>query len=427
MISAQRCKTVSAGPTDYVLGDRFWQDFVANHWTGGPVVIKRPFAQPMIEAEQVFALLKQASADRRARRPAPMVAIVDDGSRERNLTEFLPTDDDADLAAFQHRMDGELGDVSRLLIAYGTHRYDAQLWDRLRRFLQPLYRIVGAPASKVDTDVFLGRYSRTPSGIHRDAVANFGFVLAGTKRMLVWPRDAFDEKQTHLNITDWRPHADRAIELVGEPGDIIFWPPDYWHIAVSDNRWQFTFNLSLYVKRLPFTLVDAALAPYKQRLARQTPELAQDTYELRDLLQAPLPSALAAEVAAFRELVSGPQFEEAVTRRWLRHASGAAFSEVPAMLAAADLRPNDVIVADPEFPVLWSRSGAVDIIAANGSSLAIAAMSTTRELIVRLNSGQPARVADLVQLATAADVAAEEVMELLTYLLRMRAFTVRPH
>jgi ribosomal protein L16 Arg81 hydroxylase len=58
------------------------------------------------------------------------------------------------------------------------------------------------------------------------------FVIDGRKRILGWP-DAYMRRQKAdpTYTLDYRRYRKDAIVLEGAPGDVLYFPSDYWHIV----------------------------------------------------------------------------------------------------------------------------------------------------------------------------------------------------
>lgn len=92
---------------------------------------------------------------------------------------------------------------------------------------------------EVDVDVFLGRYKTTPRGIHRDSADTYMHILTGRKRLFFWspeqisdqlPFDGPTGQETLLGY-DLVSLQQSAVCIEAGPGDVIFWPAEYWHLC----------------------------------------------------------------------------------------------------------------------------------------------------------------------------------------------------
>jgi hypothetical protein len=118
---------------------------------------------------------------------------------------------------------------------------DAGLWDGVTAFLQDAHRFVDFPVARATVDLFFGNYGRSFLGLHKDTQEIFAFVVRGEKTILAWPFDYFVSRvegitaaswyyQTYVPV-DYRKYRKDALVLHARPGDVIYWPRDYWHIA----------------------------------------------------------------------------------------------------------------------------------------------------------------------------------------------------
>ena len=73
----------------------------------------------------------------------------------------------------------------------------------------------------------------------------------------VWSR-ASERSTAFVHGLDIERHRHDAIVLEGHPGDILYWPAEYWHVAESDGGLTTTLGLGLFADSSPFRLVERA-------------------------------------------------------------------------------------------------------------------------------------------------------------------------
>src|SRR5207245_3009425 len=98
-----------------------------------------------------------------------------------------------------------------------------------------------------DVELFVSNNRLTPFGIHRDPASNFTLVVQGRKRMRLWP-EAFFTRRPPMDAESYAAHLGQALTLEGEPGDLLYWPSSYWHVAESDGDLSVTMNICLYLE-----------------------------------------------------------------------------------------------------------------------------------------------------------------------------------
>lgn len=116
----------------------------------------------------------------------------------------------------------------------------AQEWsDPLTRgiggFLRELYGVLGLPSGGVELIAFWGDYPVTPFGAHQDFEDAVFFHLGpGPKTMHLWDPEVFVElagssAETH----DFERYLDHACSFELAPGDVLFHPRNWFHVAVQ--------------------------------------------------------------------------------------------------------------------------------------------------------------------------------------------------
>ena len=94
------------------------------------------------------------------------------------------------------------------------------LWDR-----------VGLPLSGAITTLFHGSYEHSPVGVHRDRFATFMFGLKGRKRMRFWDERPWTEPVS--SVLDYERHLGTSFTAEVGPGDLLYWPANYYHVGES--------------------------------------------------------------------------------------------------------------------------------------------------------------------------------------------------
>lgn len=422
---------------DFTLPKSFWTGFTREFWDKGPTLIRQPFAKPFASAEEVFDILLRSAEDYRdMSRKVPIHIYVDNAMRQSDAGYFMPRREDSSLSQFARRIKSELGERAYTLAAFGCQFYNASVWMRARDFFQGLYEEVGLPIGFADLEVFCGSYERTPTGIHRDTASSFSYVVEGRKKMMFWPPEAFDEqiriKLRYLGTDEYERFTRGASVIEGEPGDIIFWPASYWHLAISDGGWPTTLNLSLYFEHSHFFFLQDAFqnGTFGSDLLRAAS--APTTFPFRPeagLEDGDVPECIAREIELIRAVGQSPNLFAALKEVWLKRLAASGFATVPPPRPARPLTDNDVIFGDARYPVRLMRAddGAPRLIA-NGYTLRAPAASGLQEVLKIVNSGEPTSVGELLKRVSWRDARPEtdvetqsEVRALLEHLYSVRA------
>lgn len=381
----------SDGAEAYRLSGPFWTDFVRDVWgTTAAKLSLTPTHSVMTEAEALRALRAASDDVRNVRRDVQMSLFVDDGPYVGSRNGLLPDVNDESLTAYNRRIRSRIGERDYTLALYSVHLYFPALYHRSRAFLSDLFRITGVPQGAVDTDIWLGQYSKNPSGIHRDAAANFSFILSGNKRYIFWPRSRFDStkvaRRGHVPLgrDDYEALLEDSVVVEASPGDVVYWPADHWHMAISDpGEFTCTLNIAMYHNRDP-----------KQFLVQSLGNILQDDDTTNAAPCLPvtgsrdMPDAVTNAFEELRDIVDSGKLWEQAKRRWLRFATASGFERIPDM-SASDVELNDDdCVRTTSSPILClpSTEGRYYVSAA-GQVAEIAASHHLESLLVDLNTG----------------------------------------
>jgi hypothetical protein len=215
---------------------------------------------------------------------------------------------------------------------YGVQHYAPTLWVSALDFLRAYYQSYGLPTGHADIDIFFGGYDRTPHGIHRDPADNFSFVIAGQKRMLFWPPESFEAfdvaRNGHIGLHAWESYAESAIIVDAEPGDVIFWPKEYWHIAVAQSGEALTMNIALYEAPSPWTHLTSLLSKWSRGTAQGKALSGQD---------------VVAQLESIVDCAQDSVVRYALVREELRSQSAGAFKALPPRRSSRSFRGKDRI------------------------------------------------------------------------------------
>lgn len=385
---------------NFGVSEQFWSDFVENCWQQKPMLIKSPFKCPLITESDFFRIMRDACESYRSFTNRALGCWVGFGLRNCDISDFLVCRDDESLDSYKARLAKVLGKEAITLSVYNCQSYDFRLWMRVRHFLRPLYARVGMPISKVDLDTFFGRYSRTPTGIHKDNVANFSYVVSGRKRMLLWPDPAFDglfpRNVQILDTARYEQFKATAIEIEGEAGDIIFWPPTYWHMAVSEGAWSSTLNIALYV-RSDF-LQSMHYITNRQLNSAISRFIPPPLVQIRERggTVATVPAEIMQQGEIFRTLGQDARVKECIEDRWFRKLSASGFDSVPPSVPSVDLNDGDTVRGDTSFSIfLVPRGDGKAKVFANGDAFEVSSDEYISSVVSRLNSGRDYTVGEL--------------------------------
>ncbi|MFJ9682300.1 JmjC domain-containing protein [Streptomyces sp. NPDC101194] len=390
-----------------------WRTFTERHWDRGPVLYRSVSPAPFTEAE-VFAAA--TAACRTGVGPAtaapPTVGLTVERVQRTAPGPLLPGHADGSFDGYRKRLSAELAGRRYALVISGFHAYDFSLWARERDFYAGLWQRVGLPLTGAITTLFHGTYEHSPVGVHKDRFATFMFGLRGRKRMRFWAHRPWDEPVS--TVLDYARHRDSSFEAEIGPGDLLYWPSDYYHVGESAGCEPAT-SVNVGVPReehragyeLEDLLIDldpAALTGrpgQDSRLAPLDAPVLSSQVGPDGLLPPELPEGLRRSVDAFRQFGAPRRIGDRVTTVSLRRWTAGGFEPVPVPAGLRRLTDDTVVETDPRHLVRWAPLGdtafAGTVCAVNGHDVATAAgPSDLLRLLDPLLSGKPATVGDLL-------------------------------
>jgi hypothetical protein len=130
--------------------------------------------------------------------------------------------------------------------------YSNELVQHLAQMVVPLLEQAGMPPAGLSMLFFMGNYGFTPFGVHRGTPGDDGFLFhlgPGKKTFYIWDTAEYNEltdfAESYADVERILPYA-TAYEL--EPGDVIFFPPDLFHVAYTP---EFSMSLVLDYRKPP--------------------------------------------------------------------------------------------------------------------------------------------------------------------------------
>jgi hypothetical protein len=225
-------------------------DQLASHWGGEPRVFKNALAEPLFSKdafmEVVSTTAQKVIGEQLTGKPlldeesptAPIAHVFLDGRPLESITEavpFVPQSGET-LAEYEAKIRGAYPGREFSIILANCESVYAPIRNALCPSFHSLFSKVGYPARGNHACFYAGNYKKTPFKIHRDDAHILMFAGFGKKQMAFWPREHFDERQLFsetLSLTDALKSEATVCEI--GPRDLLYWPPEYWHIGLSDN------------------------------------------------------------------------------------------------------------------------------------------------------------------------------------------------
>ena len=375
---------------DFSLDKSVWRDFTKTYWNQKPTVIRAPFRNPIVTPAEVFGALVKAT--RRLRGPTDDLSIHLDTARvllNTDLDRWLPRAEDASIQRYLARI--KCTPKGR---QFSIFVRDFQLdlgWvfiSRLQQFLKGFYEIEGVPPERAEVDLFFGNYLRTHSGVHRDSADVFCFVVDGRKRFRAWPADTIPSGSPLTGPTRYAHFLKRSVCLEGEPGDIIYWPSSYWHVAESGGWMGSSLSLALHYG----TGIAHTFSRGFEAGARQI---------LRGNLIGSLPfsNRRVSHLASIAERVSRESdgLTRGLMRFWMERITGYGFVRIPRVPGRVPWKVDKAVRANPASRILFKRYNKELVISANGRSFVASYSREAVQMMRTLTRGHVCEMADLLR------------------------------
>ena len=416
----------------YALSPEFWAQFAEQHWEKKPLLLKEPFAGQLVTSKEIFQTL--ANAGSTEREDWGFRFYVEQALQEAEIAKHLPSLDDGSLSGYAKRVTRKLKGQQFALVVDHYHRHDVQTWLRLREFLRGLYGVVGIPVPLSLGAVFVSNNVKSPFGIHKDRHGAFTFVVEGGKRILAWPDEVFRDRPDFGGSREYEHFVTEAIRLEGKPGDLIYWPSSYWHVAESIGGFSVTLAIPVFPQfdqgsdvfsHVTKTIESRLKTTEEMRVYSSHPDRLQKSADKA-------PKVMKLVTKALREVSRSAEVRRELRIAWLNRVTSFGFASVPAPRPHIMLKDNDLVRGDSQYPVVWLTQDDEIICSANGHCFSICAHPNILKVLRRLNCGETLSVervvAEYAGIASADGVEfealPEDIRALLEKLYTLRAITI---
>jgi hypothetical protein len=384
------------------VGPRFefhaWDSFVSRYWQRSPAVLRTPLAGDLQTLDYFAAAVAAATAWREGmmERPHDIRLFLDRGAVSTgHLGQLLPTAEDADFRTYIRRIDS-YSSMGWSLVINGLQQFSPQLFCAARCFLDGLYTASGhVPSGMTDCFLIVGSYSEAPTRIHKDTASVFTLIYEGRKGMRTWPFRTLlpfctnaDPVHSHVPL-GLNPDQvlDQSVLLDGLRGEILYWPSDQWHCAISDSEPHVTVHLASYEDGNSLRTAESVLSA---SLASAVRDYWLDPSEYRSHMHHDSPSLFPAEPL---EKISGALRELPVRlqKRALHRASATNFELVPPLRPIREWNDGQIVATDERFPTLYEHSLAASdhiLVAANGHVSQVPDHPWVRSLLDTVNASR---------------------------------------
>lgn len=225
-----------------------------------PQIIKDVFDENFFSTSDILQVLRSLKLSKNSDGPSrnrTFVYVNGTIVAAKSLLSHLSVETASELSEVESEFKEKFEDNSEMgVMVNDVQSLQMNIWENICHFLSLIYSEVGCPQGGAITDLFWGNYKSSFLGLHKDNQDVFGFVIKGKKTILLWPFDYFKEQFSEevksspnnsnpLKI-DFHKYTKDAIRLEAEAGDLILWPSEYWHLAVSEDT-EFSCMMSVGV------------------------------------------------------------------------------------------------------------------------------------------------------------------------------------
>lgn len=315
------------------------------------------------------------------------------------LRRYFPVATDRSMSAYTNRIKAKLKGERFGMLLHDFQAHDPQFYLRTREFLSGLAAQLPVHWTSL-TGLFIGNYKQTPFGIHQDPANVFDFIIKGVKRIYIWPEDYFRDPFDKLLDSDFSKLRQDALVLEGKEGDLLCWPPHYWHVGESVGNLAISASLSLIPVQLTNRIaneikvrLDEAIGPARNGDAH-FPRSANEVENSSGIIAAKVRQATKSLAKTRRDF----DFIQSLQVSWLNRMTSSGSHLVPPPRPIEILNDADVVRGTPELPILWISGPDNQILcSANGHSFTLPAAPSVIRLLEELNGGATLRVGELVK------------------------------
>ena len=233
--------------TTHPLTPEFWDSFAEHHWEKEELVLNERNVPLPISEQALFDIVVGMSERKfeklnRSDKDSGGVRVYIGGNRDPFGNEIkdlplFPRKEDKTFIEYSKRVGSILNGQEFSLVIDGLEMSD-ELRDWTYDLLKGMYRPLKKLAYGHFWSIFFGNYTTTTYGVH-DHVYPFMsesalyFPITGNKQMRTWRPDYVECSPELKQSHDYSDHTDASVLLSSDPGGIMYWPSDRWHIGSS--------------------------------------------------------------------------------------------------------------------------------------------------------------------------------------------------
>ena len=228
------------------LTPEFWDYFSKHFWEKEEFVVNEKSLTPPISERALFDIIV-GMCERKFEELKGSVG-VGNSARVYIGKNRKPFQNIEDSHLFPKRMDKTFSEYSnRVESSINGQEFalvidNLTLSDELRDWTCELLKGMHRPLNKLSYghywSIFFGNYTTTTYGVHDHSTPTiresaFYLPISGNKKMRTW-RPEYIERNPELKENhDYSNHTDASVLLSADPGGMMYWPSDRWHIGSS--------------------------------------------------------------------------------------------------------------------------------------------------------------------------------------------------
>lgn len=424
-----------------------WDKFFKVYWGNKPVLFKKPFERPIINKNTVMDFLKARGDLIRGGNKSEIVLydknkeIVTSRYIEKGilcgLEGLLPKDKDNALDLYIRSISQrEKYETYCLYLSY-PHTYP-EIWNSIRKIIKNILKFIPITPAGLNTDMFIGNYKNTHSGVHKDNIDNFMFMLHGTRRMLLWDEYTWKEQLGNPDNIDYSTYdyeAFRPFALTAEleEGDMLYWPSSYWHVGENSGDYSVSFNIDynqpketelfeIVNKNILNALIKSVV--YKQKKDGKN-LISFHNYPQDICISPPNEQNNLLKDVLYSLKSSSDSVEYLHKREWLKYISSFGFFKIIPERNLEEFDERTIVYIDPDFPILFSLYRSKILFSHSGYVKEIDYKDEHILFIKRLNKGDKLRIIQFFNsIYSNTSFSIKQLIELISILYRINAIDI---
>jgi hypothetical protein len=398
----------------------FWNDFVEHHWEKKAFSLERALTKMPISADQLFKCIAFCVTD--FPRNVGVRLYVETTLQSLYAGHPLhPKMSDNSFEGYNARMKKELDGKDYCLVITNLESVNFDLWDWSREFLFGLYEKIGFNSLGNYYGVFIGSYSKTPFGVHRDPESIFHFPIVGRKTLRVWAGGYETENPGINRAHDYSKFLDGSIKVEAGPGGMIYWSSPDWHIGERSD--DFSVSLALSLNCYDFSIAQ----PLAQRAEVDLSGLVGEYKGIHVKYDPHNVNANASEMPwdfkTASNYMKNVDWDVVFQKQWIKLTTAFNFINPPQRAEQKAIRESDTLMGNKKYPVvsLKLEKGPLAI-SANGHLIELPYNEELVTVVEQLNNGAPISVTTLIQRIQPDQK--QSILQLLSWLQSVRAVKV---